>query len=272
MTKVREAVAVFSVLFAVGLLGMAGGAWRQDKPLSPRPPRTFGTASEVAHVILSYDMNVYTGTAATSNHVLRYCAVPDCGFYGGVHLPAGAIVSRIELEACVSSDAGEIRFALERHGPLVGGVIVTRPLTAGLATGTDVLECDFFTSNLPTPETIDNETYTYVVAVSPGTSVGASFLAVRLYYTLQVSPAPAVASFGDVPTNHPFFGFIEALKASGITGGCQGNPPLYCPDQAVTRGQMAVFLSKALGLHFAPLDIEKAVDHGGNTSEWEAEY
>jgi hypothetical protein len=24
----------------------------------------------------------------------------------------------------------------------------------------------------------------------------------------------------------------------------------YCPDQPVTRGQMAVFLAKALGLHF----------------------
>jgi hypothetical protein len=38
----------------------------------------------------------------------------------------------------------------------------------------------------------------------------------------------------------------------GITGGCQLSPPLYCLDQAVTRGQMAVFLSTALGLHFAP--------------------
>ncbi|HEX4438485.1 MAG TPA: S-layer homology domain-containing protein, partial [Thermoanaerobaculia bacterium] len=40
----------------------------------------------------------------------------------------------------------------------------------------------------------------------------------------------------------------EALNAAGITGGCgNGN---YCPDGPVTRGQMAVFLSKALGLHW----------------------
>ena len=63
-----------------------------------------------------------------------------------------------------------------------------------------------------------------------------------------VSPAPAQATFNDVPTNHPFFQFIEALKASGITGGCQASPPLYCPDAPLTRGQMAVFLAKALGL------------------------
>lgn len=57
-----------------------------------------------------------------------------------------------------------------------------------------------------------------------------------------------MASFGDVPTGHPFFQFVEALADSGITAGCgSGN---YCPDLPLTRGQMAVFLSKALGLHW----------------------
>lgn len=71
---------------------------------------------------------------------------------------------------------------------------------------------------------------------------------VRVVDALAVSPAPATATFNDVPTTHPFFKFIEALKASGITGGCSAAPPLYCPDSPVTRGQMAVFLSIALGL------------------------
>jgi S-layer homology domain len=70
----------------------------------------------------------------------------------------------------------------------------------------------------------------------------------RVVDVLQVSPAPGVATFNDVPTNHPFFQYIEALSASGITAGCQASPPLYCPDATVTRGQMAVFLAKALGL------------------------
>ncbi len=41
---------------------------------------------------------------------------------------------------------------------------------------------------------------------------------------------------------------IEWLAASGITKGC--NPPentMYCPDRAVTRGQMAAFLVRAMG-------------------------
>jgi hypothetical protein len=70
----------------------------------------------------------------------------------------------------------------------------------------------------------------------------------RIRWKRQVSPAPGTATFNDVPTNHVFFQFVEALAASGITAGCgSGN---YCPDAPLTRGQMAVFLSKALGLHW----------------------
>lgn len=71
---------------------------------------------------------------------------------------------------------------------------------------------------------------------------------VRLLFRRRVSPAPSSATFGDVPTGHPFFQFIEALADSGITAGCGGGN--YCPDAPLTRGQMAVFLAKALGLHW----------------------
>jgi hypothetical protein len=46
--------------------------------------------------------------------------------------------------------------------------------------------------------------------------------------------------FGDVPATTPFFRFIEAMFNSGVTSGCGGGN--YCPDAAVTRAQMAVFL------------------------------
>jgi hypothetical protein len=42
---------------------------------------------------------------------------------------------------------------------------------------------------------------------------------------------------------------IDKLAAAGITTGC--NPPAndrFCPNQPVTRGEMAVFLTRALGL------------------------
>ncbi len=77
------------------------------------------------------------------------------------------------------------------------------------------------------------------------------FKAVDIWWMRQISPAPLVATFSDVPTSHPFFQFIEALAASGITLGCDlGPPPLYCPDLPVTRAQMAAFLARAFGLYW----------------------
>jgi photosystem II stability/assembly factor-like uncharacterized protein len=56
-------------------------------------------------------------------------------------------------------------------------------------------------------------------------------------------------TFVDVPATHPFMMWIEALVNAGITSGCATSPPQYCPDQSVTRGQMAVFLLR--GIHGA---------------------
>jgi len=71
---------------------------------------------------------------------------------------------------------------------------------------------------------------------------------VDLWYYRQVSPAPGTATFNDVPTNHPFFQFIEAIAAAGITAGCGGGN--FCPDQPITRKQEAAFIAKALGLYW----------------------
>jgi hypothetical protein len=76
------------------------------------------------------------------------------------------------------------------------------------------------------------------------------FGGVRIFWRRQVSPRPNTPTFNDVPADDPSFQYIEALVASGITSGCATNPPRYCPDASLTRRQMAVFLSKALGLHW----------------------
>jgi sugar lactone lactonase YvrE len=48
--------------------------------------------------------------------------------------------------------------------------------------------------------------------------------------------------FNDVPANHPQFKWIQKLKELGITSGTSVNPPLFSPDWAVNRYQMAKFL------------------------------
>ena len=57
----------------------------------------------------------------------------------------------------------------------------------------------------------------------------------------------SIYSFDDVPPGHGFFDYIEAIYAEGITKGVGGN--IYGIDDIFTRGQMAAFLSRALGLH-----------------------
>jgi hypothetical protein len=218
---------------------------------SRTPFRTFGIASEVAHVIFAFDLGVLNGSSTETAGPSRSCFAGECQFAGGVRLPAGAVVSRIELEACLPDPDAFVQFNFVRVGsPAGGGEGPVDFLTGDSTTGADTPGCSRFPADLAPPEIIDNVSNVYFVKVSAKDT--GSFTAVRVYYTLQISPAPAVATFGDVPTTHPFFPFIEALAASGITSGCQSSPPLYCPDQALTRGQMAVFLSTALGLHFAP--------------------
>jgi len=53
------------------------------------------------------------------------------------------------------------------------------------------------------------------------------------------------ADFLDVPSSNPFYADIMRVLRAGITAGCGGGGSVYCPDGAVSRAQMAVFLLKA---------------------------
>jgi len=64
-------------------------------------------------------------------------------------------------------------------------------------------------------------------------------------YGPNLVPPPATGIFADVPVSSPFAPWIEMLAEEEITGGCGG--PNYCPNNPVTRGQMAVFLTKTFG-------------------------
>ena len=58
--------------------------------------------------------------------------------------------------------------------------------------------------------------------------------------------------FLDVPPSHPFHDFINTIARNRITAGCLGGQS-FCPDDSVTRGEMAVFLLKALvGADYVP--------------------
>lgn len=92
--------------------------------------------------------------------------------------------------------------------------------------------------------------------------------------TLVLVGALAVVAFADLPPGGTFVdddgntheANIEAIFAEGITKGC--NPPVrdrYCPDDPVTRAQMASFLTRMLSL--ADTTVDSFDDDGDSVHE-----
>ena len=52
-------------------------------------------------------------------------------------------------------------------------------------------------------------------------------------------------TFGDVPNAYWAWQYVERLYHAGVTSGCNQSPLIFCPENSVTRAQMAVFLLKA---------------------------
>ena len=71
---------------------------------------------------------------------------------------------------------------------------------------------------------------------------------VDLQFPLKYAWLAPTGTFEDVPTPYWAWSFIERLYAAGITGGCSLSPLQYCPENTVTRAQMAVFLVKTFNL------------------------
>lgn len=59
------------------------------------------------------------------------------------------------------------------------------------------------------------------------------------------APVPTSGRFGD-DDGSVHEADIETLFATGITVGCSVDPPRYCPDDPITRGQIAAFIFRAL--------------------------
>jgi hypothetical protein len=212
--------------------------------------KTYGSAAiQVAHAGVQFQGRQSTYAYNTGGGVGDVSYVSGDTFTdAALHLPNGAIWDSTRLWANDANAAADIGFFLfQACQPTAGpGAVVFTILGSGLTTGSAGNQ-SLVVTVAPTT-TIDNNACHYWVRARFD-AAGLILQKARTQFRLQVSAAPAVATFpNDVPTTHPFFRFVEAMAASGLTGGCGTGS--YCPDTAVTRGQMAVFLSTALGLHF----------------------
>lgn len=185
-----------------------------------------------------------------------------CPFNAGLHLPSGAKPIYLELDFVDTNPFSVV------VGSLVECDYLGQNCTTHPAAGAGPSDCvssgyicsgsgfsggtGFQTADL-TPDgiTVDNFIRSYRLTAEAQASGGSLKIAGMIVgYILQVSLDPVTATFNDVPVGHPQHRFVEALVAAGITAGCNVSPPLYCPDSPLTRGQMAVYLSVALGLQF----------------------
>ena len=186
-------------------------------------------------------------------------------YYAALALPDGALIEQVCMYA-YDSDPGtfedvETTLVAAKLVP-EGGAPVISTVPSSLVQSAGDLGYGYFCSapiNYTLQTTVDvdgdgtpEDVVHYVAAYVPGqhgTQVAAALGGVRVMWKRQVSPPPATPSFGDVPTTDSGYPYIEALVASGITSGCGGLN--FCPNASLTRRQMAVFLAKALGLHWA---------------------
>ncbi len=164
-----------------------------------------------------------------------YGAVVDSGTGCVYHLSTTIEGTKLQDASCSGPAVSSIT---PDHGPAGGtaveidggnfqpGVVVTIGGTAAL--NVVVVDSAHITATTPArPAGSFND----VVVVNPNT--GNAALLGGFY-----------ADFDDVPTSDPFYGYIKTLVKNGVTAGCGGSN--YCPGNAVTRAQMAVFLLKSL--------------------------
>ena len=84
----------------------------------------------------------------------------------------------------------------------------------------------------------------------PGDPIPRWLMAVWLVRVVDgQDPEPVdVSSFVDVDASQWWAAHVERLAELGITVGCVSEPAQYCPDDPVTRAQMATFLKRAFFL------------------------
>jgi hypothetical protein len=237
-------------------LALASAALAQ----APRPatPETWGTATGYT-TILGYQFQGARPESYSLNNGASqgsYCSggvTAECLGYAQIDAPDGALLTGFDLWGYDASTDADFHYALiatcDLQDTPVYLVLDQQDLSQQGG--------DFHYALTYTPGfQVDNAQCGYSIRLKftdggePPQDDAIRVRRVRLSWVRQVSPGPDTATFGDVPIDHPFFQYIEALAKSGITGGCNASPPLFCPNAPLTRGQMAVFLAKALGLQW----------------------
>ena len=214
-------------------------------------PRAFGTSEQTLYQVPAFSCSPVSSTTVNASANGYFFTTSGIGYVDcPLNLPAGAKIDTYQVVVYDRSDTADVSAAFV----VCPTISVTNPCLAFgsmASSGTSGSPFNgYLTKDLSGIGLVVNKAAAlyFVQVTMHQTDASTRFRQVNVFYHLQISPAPAVATFGDVPTTHTYFRAIEALAASGITQGCgNGN---FCPNQNVTRGEMAAFFARALGLHF----------------------
>ena len=255
-------IVTFSLCVLAAAQAESQAVWTAARPGSgppasyvPKPlltakvdPRAFGGEDYTITVISAGQFNAYFCVNLDPVTLSNQCTCTGgCTeafhHYASLDIPAGAVIDFIGVNNMTPLDA-TMGFTLHFRDHLGG--------TAQLASFGFPAHDGFVTDyagplGILVPGNLDRS-FILDIERAPVQDVTTWFGYVEIWWRRVVSDPPATPTFGDVPASHPLYQFVEALAKSGITAGCAGGN--FCPDAPLTRGQMAVFLSKALGLHW----------------------
>ena len=239
------------VICGVVVAGMGG--LRAQTPAATVVPKAYGLGFQTLHVgSAAFHPRYPLDYVHESANGYLYILGSIGSFLAPVTLPAGAEIHALCAYVFDSRPDADVKIQFWAGRLIPGGLSpgadsVGPQVSSNWDTGYGVTCADISPPYTYTEAAAEDGValHHYLTATVPTDS---AIGGVKIIWRRQISPPPATPTFGDVPASDSGFPFIEALAASGITAGCTGGN--YCPDANLTRRQMAVFLAKALGLHW----------------------
>ena len=209
------------------------------------------TTSSCAWKVIAHPpdtLTVSSGSSGLGNGTINYSVTPN----GGSATRAGYINIADQVFAVLEDGTGpSSRCVTSITGPAFidsSSQTVTLNVTADSNCTWSLIDDHVDWVSVPGAQ---NTPTVAVAANSSGASRSDGFVAIPFaaatYYTIfALNQRATPVTFADVAPAYPFFDAIGLLRSRSITDGCASAPLRFCPDDNITRGQMAVFIVRSI--------------------------